>query len=63
MTKTIEVVECKKCSTEYYAGETGVKLEPNDIIAFVTKRVALCATCREKNNRTISRPGKRLHKQ
>lgn len=56
--KTITFIECRKCNGQYFGGSVRVTLMPGnenelpDEIYVISRKVAACASCKERENRT-----------
>jgi ribosomal protein L44E len=56
--KTIELIECRKCSGQYFSGSVRVTLLPGnenelpDEVYVIVRKVAACASCKEREDRT-----------
>lgn len=56
--KTVELIECRKCSGSYFGGKVRVTLMPGnenelpDEIYMMVRKIARCQSCKEQENRT-----------
>lgn len=56
--KTLDIIACRKCGGEYYAGKQRVTIHPGtedelpDEIYIMVRRVAACTSCKQKEDRT-----------
>lgn len=66
--KTIDVIECRRCNGSYYAGKQRVTLHPGtedelpDELYFAIRKVALCTSCKEREDRTKGGRRKRFER-
>lgn len=49
--KSIEVVECRKCSQQYYSGD-GVSLDDGDMVELVVRFIPKCSGCMNPQGRS-----------
>jgi hypothetical protein len=61
--KTLKLIECRKCHGSYYGGTERMSLHPGnekelpDELAIIVRKVSLCQSCKEREDRTVG--GKR----
>ena len=60
MIKTIQIIECRLCGSEYYSGSSPITIKPNEDLEFVTVKQSRCAECKKRNPRTIANPGMKI---
>lgn len=66
--KTVKLIECRKCSGTYYAGDQKVTLSPGDEtelpdeISIMVRKIGACTSCQERENRTNGGQRKRFER-
>lgn len=49
--KTLEIVECRRCTQQYYEGD-GITLEDGDRIDTLVRTIPKCSACRQPQDRS-----------
>lgn len=56
--KTLTLIECRRCRGSYYGGDQRLTLHPGtekelpDELSIMVRKVALCTSCKEREDRT-----------
>lgn len=66
--KTVKLIECRRCSGTYFAGDQRLTLAPGteselpDEVAVVVRKIAQCVSCKQHEDRTRGGQRKRFER-